>query len=95
MRQVTLVWWRNKIVLWTEVDRRSLKRRRLHQRLRWRMEVGWRTVDDSPLIDVLWSSLLLDGSGAVLWQLNYGTYGTFDFVFVVNLVVRLAVVIVG
>lgn len=59
------------------------------------MKVGWRTVDDSPLIDVRLGSLLLDGSGAVLWQLNYGSYGTFDFVFVVNLIVRLAVMVVG
>lgn len=55
-------------------------------------------INNAALIDVRLSSLLLDrssGPGAVLWQLNYGSYGTFDFLFVVNLVVGLAVMIVG
>lgn len=59
------------------------------------MEIYRRSINNSPL--GLWCAFFLetsDWSGAVLWQLNHGSYGTFDFVFVMNLVIGLAVVIV-
>lgn len=56
-------------------------------------------VDDSSLLrsDLRRSLLLVrsEDSDAVLWQrLNHGSYGTFDFFFVVDSVVRLAVMVV-
>lgn len=99
MRQMSLVRLRNEIVLRVEVNVRPLLRWSLNKRLGRLVEIHRRTVHNSSLILWTWlSSLFLDGASwadAVLWQLNYGSYGTFDFNFVVNLIVGLAVVVVS
>lgn len=100
MRQMPLVRLLDEVALRVEIGRGSLERRLLS---RLRMEI-WRRalVDDSSLLrsdlrTSLRRSLFLvrsEHSDAVLWQLNHGSYGTFDFFFVVDSVVRLAVMIV-
>lgn len=94
-RQKIVVRRRDEIVLLVEVEMWSLIWRRLSQRLWWVVEVAGRIVDDSSLI---WERAFLLQSrwaGAVLWQLNYGSYGTFEFDFVENSAVRFALVFMG
>lgn len=101
---VSQVWvLAHEIVLRVELCVRSLMRRRLHQLLRWLMEVSGlmhrRPIHDPTLIqrnNRLLTFLLNRArwTDPALWQLNYGSYGTFDFYLVVDLVVGLAVVVV-
>lgn len=89
----------NEVILWVKIKVGSRVRGTLNQRLLLMMQIGRRlTVTDNSSLCLrctLFLNCLRNRSGAVLWQLNYGSYGTFEFFFVVNFVVRLAVMIVG
>lgn len=80
------------------MERRLLRRLWLEVGL-WLKARWWALIHNSSLLrSSLRRSLLLvrsEHSDAVLWQrLNHGSYGTFDFFFVVDSVVRLAVMVV-
>jgi hypothetical protein len=99
MGQMALVLWSNEVVVGVEVSVRSLEGWRLSKLLRWLVEVYWRAVDDASLaLRSGLGSFFFDWacwSNSALGKLNDRSYGTFDFNFIVDLVVGLAMVIVG
>lgn len=95
MGEMTLIRWGYEIILWVEIHMWSWEWSQL--RLRLLVEVSLLlTVHDTPLNircpDLSWADCW---SNTALWQLNDGFNGTFEFYFVIKMVVSFAVVIMG